>query len=75
MKTVIFLALLATVHRSIHNGKEEGKNIDTHYSYVKNNLEWRRRNALVEMAKCIQKWTFMEEALTDVITQIQVINL
>ncbi|XP_018048256.1 PREDICTED: uncharacterized protein LOC108687145 [Atta colombica] len=63
---------LENVNLSIHNGEEEGKNVDKCYYYAKNNLESKRINAVAGLDMCIQKGRMaMEDPLANVISSIQ----
>ncbi|XP_011058276.1 PREDICTED: uncharacterized protein LOC105148315 isoform X2 [Acromyrmex echinatior] len=64
---------LEDVNLSIHNGKEEGKNVDGCYYYAKNNLESKRTNAVAGLDMCIQNGRIaMEGPLANVISNIQI---
>ncbi|XP_018374590.1 PREDICTED: uncharacterized protein LOC108768603 isoform X2 [Trachymyrmex cornetzi] len=63
---------LEDINLSIHNGEEEGKNVDRCYYYAKNNLESKRTNAVAGLDVCIQNGRMvMESPLANVISSIQ----
>ncbi|XP_018340314.1 PREDICTED: uncharacterized protein LOC108747388 [Trachymyrmex septentrionalis] len=64
---------LEDVNLSIHNGEEEGKNVDKCYYYAKNNLESIKTNAVAGLDMCIQNGRMaMKGPLANVISSIQV---